>query len=182
MNQLQKTKKEIWQYLNSANLIKLDDVTDKKKLKDLELAANEGRINKKIIFDLYQQISFNLNSLINAKNIYQTLDDVDARSLIYQKYLLSEDTVSKLDYLFLLDDLFRKNNLQKIYSEYLSEALKNIDPENIPENYKETVKKKILTDQLALGKIKYNDKVLHQSKIIKFYIENENEKNTKRYR
>ena len=172
----QKTKKEIWQYLNSANLIKLDDVTDKKKLKDLELAANEGRINKKIIFDLYQQISFNLNSLINAKNIYQTLDDVNARSLIYQKYLLSEDTVSKLDYLFLLDDLFRKNNLQKIYSEYLSDALKNIDPENIPENYKETVKKKILTDQLALGKIKYNDKVLHQSKIIKFYIENENEK------
>ena len=147
-----KTKKEIWQYLNSANLIKLDDVKDKKKLKDLELAANEGRINKKIIFDIYQQISFNLNSLINAKNIYQTLDDVDARSLIYQKYLLSEDTVSKLDYLFLLDDLFRKNNLQKIYSEYLSEALKNIDPENIPENYKETVKNKILTDQLALGK------------------------------
>ena len=144
-----KTKKEIWQYLNSANLIKLDDVKDKKKLKDLELAANEGRINKKIIFDLYQQISFNLNSLINAKNIYQTLDDVDARSLIYQKYLLSEDTVSKLDYLFLLDDLFRKNNLQKIYSEYLSDALKNIDPENIPENYKEKVKKKILTDQLA---------------------------------
>ena len=160
-----KTKKEIWQYLNSANLIKLDDVKDKKKLKDLELAANEGRINKKIIFDIYQQISFNLNSLINAKNIYQTLDDVDARSLIYQKYLLSEDTVSKLDYLFLLDDLFRKNNLQKIYSEYLSEALKNIDPENIPENYKETVKNKILTDQLALGKIKYNDKILHQSKI-----------------
>ncbi len=171
-----KTKKEIWQYLNSANLIKLDDVKDKKKLKDLELAANEGRINKKIIFDIYQQISFNLNSLINAKNIYQTLDDVDARSLIYQKYLLSEDTVSKLDYLFLLDDLFRKNNLQKIYSEYLSEALKNIDPENIPENYKETVKKKILTDQLALGKIKYNDKILHQSKILKFYIENENGK------
>ena len=75
MSQL-KRQKEIWQYLNSANLIKLDDVTDKKKLKDLELAANEGRINKKIIFDLYQ-ISFNLNSLINAKNIYQTLDDVD---------------------------------------------------------------------------------------------------------
>ena len=171
-----KTKKEIWQYLNSANLIKLDDVKDKKKLKDLELAANEGRINKKIIFDIYQQISFNLNSLINAKNIYQTLDDVDARSLIYQKYLLSEDTVSKLDYLFLLDDLFRKNNLQKIYSEYLSEALKNIDPENIPENYKEIVKNKILTDQLALGKIKYNDKILHQSKILKFYIENENGK------
>ena len=27
-----------------------------------------------------------------------------------------------------------------------------------------------------LGKIKYNDKILHQSKIIKYYVENENEK------
>ena len=60
--------------------------------------------------------------------------------------------------------------------------MKNIDPENIPENYKETVKKKILTDQLELGKIKYNDKILHQSKILKFYIENENEKKYKRFR
>ena len=31
---------EIWQYLNSANLIKIDDISDKKKIKDLELAAN----------------------------------------------------------------------------------------------------------------------------------------------
>ena len=29
---------------------------------------------------------------------------------------------------------------------------------------------------LTLGKVKYNDKILHQSKIIKFYLEGENEK------
>ena len=28
-----KTKKEIWKYLNAANLIKIEDVNDKKKLK-----------------------------------------------------------------------------------------------------------------------------------------------------
>ena len=27
-----------------------------------------------------------------------------------------------------------------------------------------------------LGKVKYNDKILHQSKIMKFYLENEEEK------
>ena len=32
----------------------------------------------------------------------------------------------------------------------------------------------------ALGKVKYDDKILHQSKIMKFYLENEEEKNTKR--
>ena len=68
-----KTKKEIWQYLNAANLIKIDDISDKNKIKDLELAANTGQINEELIFDIYKQIPFNLNTLINAKNLYQTL-------------------------------------------------------------------------------------------------------------
>ena len=34
----------------------------------------------------------------------------------------------------------------------------------------------ISADKLTLGKVKYNDKILHQSKIIKFYLEGENEK------
>ena len=121
-----KTKKEIWQYLNAANLIKIDDINDKQKLKSLELAANEGQIDDNIIFDIYKQISFNLSTLINAKNIYQTLDESDARSLIYQKYLLSESTESKLEYLFLLDELFHKNDLKNIHSSLLSNAIQEI--------------------------------------------------------
>ena len=85
-----KTKKEIWKYLNAANLIKIEDINDKEKLKDLEIAANTGQVEKKIIFDIYKQIPFDLNTLINAKNTYQTLASIDSRSLIYQKYLLSE--------------------------------------------------------------------------------------------
>ncbi len=175
-----KTKKEIWQYLNAANLIKIDDINDKQKLKSLELAANEGQIDDNIIFDIYKQISFNLSTLINAKNIYQTLDESDARSLIYQKYLLSESTESKLEYLFLLDELFHKNDLKNIHSSLLSNAIQEIGIDNIPENYKEISQSKILNEEKILGKIKYNDKVLHQSKIIKFYIEGENEKKTQK--
>ncbi len=175
-----KTKKEIWQYLNAANLIKIDDINDKQKLKSLELAANEGQIDDNIIFDIYKQMSFNLSTLINAKNIYQTLDESDARSLIYQKYLLSESTESKLEYLFLLDELFHKNDLKNIHSSLLSNAIQEIGIDNIPENYKEISKSKILNEEKILGKIKYNDKVLHQSKIIKFYIEGENEKKTQK--
>ena len=38
-----------------------------------------------------------------------------------------------------------------------------------------------MTDEdLQLGKIKYNDKVLHQSKILKFYLGNENQKKTQK--
>ena len=171
------TKKEIWKYLNAANLIKLEDITNKEKLKELELAANQGQIDSKIIFNIYQQIPFNLNSLINAKDIHQTLDESDARALMYQKYLLSEDVESKIEYLFLLDELFKENKIQNIYTQFLSDNLQKIGLDNIPKNYQEIASKNILTeDELKQGKVRYNDKVLHQSKIIRYFTENENQK------
>ncbi len=167
-----KTKKEIWKYLNAANLIKLENIGDKEKIKELEIAANKGQVNKKLIFDIYKQIEFDLNTLVNAKNIYQSLDTSDARSLIFQKYLIVENIESKVDYLFLLEELFKKDQLNNIFAKFLSDKLKEIGLENLPENYKEIAKNKILTDEeIILGKVKYNDKILHQSKILKHYIE-----------
>ena len=169
-----KTKKEIWKYLNAANLIKLEDITDKDKIKELEVAANQKQIDRSIIFDIYKQVTFNLNTLINAKNIYQSLESVDARSLLYQKFLLSENNEAKIEYLFLLEELFKKDEIENIYSEFLSDNLKKIGLDNIPEQYKEIAENKLLKNtELQLGKVKYNDKILHQSKIIKFYVENE---------
>jgi len=173
----EKTKKEIWKYLNAANLIILEDVQDEKKLKDLELAANQGQVDAEIIFNIYKQFPFSLNTLINAQNIYQTLQTYEARALIFQKYLLSEENKSKVEYLFILEDLFKKDELSNIYSKYLSDSLKNIGVENVPENFKEIANKKISNmEKNKLVKIKYNDKILHQSKIIKFYLENESQK------
>ncbi len=171
------TKEEIWSYLNASNLIKLEDSTDKERLRELELAANQGQINKDLIFKIYQQIPFDLKDFINAKNIYQTLNGSDARSLIYQKFLLSENNDSKIEYLFLLEDLFKKENLQNVYSKFLSDKIEEIGVDNISDKYKETAQQRIIIeDQFLLGKIKYNDKILHQSKIIKYYIDKENEK------
>ncbi len=174
----EKTKKEIWKYLNAANLIKLEDINDKKKLKDLEMAANKGQINPEIIFNIYKQVPFTLNNLINAQSVYLTLDETDARALIFQKYLLSEDLEKQLDYLFLLEELFKKSEIQKIYSKFLSDKLKLLDLKNIPKKYQEVVQNRIQSNLkiASLDKIKYDDKVLHQSKIIKFYLENENKK------
>ena len=171
------TKKEIWQYLNASNLIKVEDISDKERLNELELAANQDQINKDIIFKIYQQVPYNLSELINAKNKYQNLQGIEARSLIYQKYLLSEDNESKMEYLFLLEELFKKENLQNIYSKFLSDKIQEIGIENISERYQETAQSRIIRDdEFALGKVKYNDKILHQSKILKYYFENENEK------
>ena len=171
------TKEMIWKYLSASNLIQLDIGKDKKRVKELELAANAGQIDKGTIFKIYEQIPFSLNELVNAKNIYQTLGASEARPLIYQKFLLSEDNDSKIEYLFLLEDLFKKEQLLNIYSKFLSKKIEEIGVENISERYKETAQSRVISkDEFLLGKIRYNDKVLHQSKIIKYYVEKENEK------
>ena len=172
-----KTKPEIWRYLNAANLIKLEDATNKEKLRELEIAANNNKLDKKAIFEFYRQIPFNLNNLVNAKNNYQTFDESNARALIYQKYLLSETNENKIEYLFLLEDLFKKSDLGNVYSKFLSDQIEEIGLENLPERYRETAQDRIVKDvRLSQGKIKYNDKILHQSKILKYFTEKEDKK------
>ena len=170
-----KTKPEIWTYLNAANLIKLEDASDKDKLKELEMAANNNQLDKNKIFEIYKQIPFNLITLINAKDNYKTLNDSDARALIYQKYLLSDSAESKIEILFLLEELFKKNDLINIYSKFLSDRIEEIGVENLPKEYQEPALAKIKSDEeLFLGKVKYNNKILHQSKILKYIVEGEN--------
>jgi hypothetical protein len=171
------TKEEIWKYLNASNLIKLEDASDKERLKELEVAADQGQVDNNTIFTIYKQVPFTLNELINAKNTYQTLDESEVRPLIYQKYLLSEDNDSKIEYLLLLEELFKKENLLNIYPKFLSDKIQEIGIDNISERYQEVAQNRIISDdEFLMGKVRYNDKILHQSKIIKYYIEEENEK------
>jgi hypothetical protein len=73
--------------------------------------------------------------------------------------------------------LFKKENLTKVYSKFLSSKIEEIGIDNISERYQESAQNRIINeDELVLGKVKYNDKILHQSKIIKYYIEEENVK------
>ena len=165
-----KTQKIIWEYLNAANLIKLEDDRDKEKLKSLEIAANQDQFDKKKIFDIYSNISFDLDSLIKAEDIYLTFDNIDARALIYQKYLLSDNDENKIKLLFLLKDLFQKDKLSNIFVEFLSDRLKEINLNNVSESYKEVVQKNIITkEELRLGKIKYDDKILHRSRLLRYF-------------
>ena len=167
-----KTKKSIWEYMNSANLITIDDITDKEKIKNIETAANKNQVDKSQIFKIYKQIPFDLNTLINAKTVYQSYENIEARALIYQKYLLSDNTQNKLDLLFLLKDLLKKENLSNLYTEFLSDRLKELDITEIPEEYLNTVEKNIVSiKSLNQQKIKFDDKTLHRSKLIRYFYE-----------
>ena len=47
----------------------------------------------------------------------------------------------------------------------------------MPEKYREEALARVVTDEdIAFGKVKYNDKILHQSKIMKYFLEGENKK------
>ncbi len=164
------TKKIIWEYLNAANLIILEDYQNKEKLRDLELAANANQFDKKKIFDIYSKIDFELNTLIKAEDVYQTFENVDSRALIYQKYLLSDNEENKIKLLFLLKDLFQKDELSNIFSNFLSDRLKEIDLSDVSESYQEVVKKNIKNEEnVKKGKIKFDDKILHRSRLIRYF-------------
>ena len=166
------TKKSIWEYMNSANLISIDDITDKEKIKNIEFAANKNQVDKNQVFKIYKQIPFELNTLINAQTIYQSLEKIEGRALIYQKYLLSDNNKNKLDLLFLLKDLFKKENLSNIYTEFLSDRLKEFELSEIPEEYLSSVERNIVSDKkLSQQKIKFDDKTLHRSKLIRYFYE-----------
>ena len=166
------TKKIIWEYLNSANLIQIENITDLKKIKDLEIAANSGTLNKIRIFEIYEKIPFDLNTLINAENTYQSLNIINSRALIYQKFLLSDNIENKIKLLFLLKDLFKKDKLENLYVEFLSDRLKEIKKSEIPDSFVETVERNIIEkNTYKLGRIKYDDKILHKSRALRFYTE-----------
>ena len=168
----EKTNKSIWEYMNSANLISIDDISDKEKIKNIEIAANKNQVAKNQVFKIYKQIPFELNTLINAQTVYQSLEKIEGRALIYQKYLLSDNNKNKLDLLFLLKDLFKKENLSNVYTEFLSDRLKEFKINEIPEEYLSSVEKNILLDKrLDQRKIKFDNKILHRSKLIRYFYE-----------
>ena len=41
--------------MNSANLIKIDDITDKKKIQNIEMAAQKNQVDKSQVFKIYKQ-------------------------------------------------------------------------------------------------------------------------------
>ena len=171
------TKKVIWEYLNSANLITFDDFEDKKKLKNLEIAANKDQFDKKRIFEIYTKIPFDLSSLMKAEDIYQTLENIDARALIYQKFLLSDNNENKVKLLFILKELFNQDKLSNIFVKFMSDKLQKINLDEIPESYHEAVEKNIISEEeFKLGKVKYDDKILHRSRLVKYFNKESNKK------
>ena len=168
----EKTDKYIWRYLSAANILKIDDFENEDLISNYEKAAKENSFKKDEIFKIYLKISFDFNQFLNVLEVHKNLPNYKARALVYQSILLSTDTEKKLDLTFLLKDLFMKDQLQNVYSEELITILKSIDKDKIPENYTKLVNKQLDQNLKNLKKIKFNNDILHRSKIIKHFLDN----------
>ena len=174
------TNKKIWQYLTAANLFKINNLENKEQIKELEIAANNGSLPISYIFEFYKNVKFNFNDFLNIDQVYSNLDVISAKALIYQKTLLSDNIDTKLKYIFLLNDLFKKDKLSNVAKKYVDKELKALDQNEIPSEYKQLVTENIISEEKnILGKIRYNNNMYHTSKVIRFYTEKETyKKNT----
>jgi len=175
-----KTDKKIWQYLTAANLLKINNFENNQQIKELEIAANNNNLSKNFIFEIYTNMRFSFNDFLNIETAYLNLDSISARALVYQKILLSDNIETKLKYLFLLNDLFKKDNLSNIFKGYLEQELKSIDSEEIPAEYKNFVDANTTYHKInKLGKIKYQDDKYYSSKDERIYTESNTTKKKK---
>ena len=165
-----KTDKYIWRYLSSANLIQVNNFEDEDVILKYEQAAAQNSLENDEIFKIYLKMDFNFNQLLNSEEIYKNLKNYKARALIYQSILLSDSVERKINLAFLLKDLFVKDKIFNIYVEELSIILKSINPEEIPEDYVELVNNNL--DKKLTNKIKFDNEILHRSKVIKHFLDN----------
>ena len=168
-----KTDKLIWKYLSSANLIQVGNLENENIILTYEQAAAQNSFANDEIFKIYLKMHFNFHQLVNAQEIYKNLPNYKARALIYQSMLLSDSIEKKINLAFLLKDLFIMDKIFNVYAEELSNILKSIDPEKIPEHYVELIDQNL--NKNSTTKVKFDNDILHRSKVIKHFLDN-NEK------
>ena len=169
----EKTDTYIWRYLSAANLIQIDNFENEDVILTYEQAAAKNSFDSNEIFKIYLKMDFNFNQLLNAQEIYKNLPNYKSRALIYQSILLSDDVEKKISLALLLKDLFIKDKIFSVYSDELSSILRSINTDEISEDYSDLIKKNLEED--LSKKVKFDNEVIHKSKIIKHFLDN-NEK------
>ena len=168
----EKTSKIIWKYLSSANLLssfKQIEITELDKISNIEKAVHNKNYPESELFKIYMRFQFSINQLLNAKESHKSLTNIEARALLYQKILLESEMIEKLKLLKILKRSFDKDNLNAAFDKELKRFLKKMDPVEIPDNLTSFYYTNIILDNNSPDEIKYNNDVMHQSKLINYF-------------
>ena len=166
----EKTNKYIWRYLSSANLIEVNNLESEEIIFTYEQAAAQNSFEKEEIFKIYLRMNYSFAQLKNSEEIYKNLPNYEARALIYQSILLADNAEKKVSLAILLKSLFVKDQILEVYTDELSNILKSIDINEISENYVELVNENL--NKKISPKVKFDNEILHRSKVIKHFLEN----------
>jgi hypothetical protein len=166
------TPKLIWKYLSSSNLLyKIQDVeiTDIEKISTIEKATHDKIYSEEELFEFYKRFQFNINQLLNTKESYKSLSSIEGKALVYQRLLLTEEPKLKLELMKILKDIFKSEGIEDAFDEELRKYLKQIDETDVPSNFTTFYNQYIKIDEIINKKIKYNNKILHQSKLVNYF-------------
>jgi len=166
------TPKLIWKYLSSSNLLyKIQDVeiSDIEKISTIEKATHDKIYSEEELFEFYKRFQFNINQLLNTKESYKSLSSIEGKALVYQRLLLTEEPKLKLELMKILKDIFKSEGIEDAFDEELRKYLKQIDEIDVPSNFTTFYNQYIKSDEIINKRIKYNNKILHQSKLVNYF-------------
>lgn len=166
------TPKLIWKYLSASNLlfnIQDIEITDIDKISTIEKATHDKNYSEKELFDFYKKFQFTINQLLNAKQSYKSLASIEGKALIYQRVLLAEEPKLKIELIKILKDIFESEGIGNAFDLELKNFLKQIDIEDVPSNFTTFYNEHKNDKEIINKKIKYNNKILHQSKLVNYF-------------
>ncbi|MDA8867158.1 hypothetical protein N9H84_02830 [Candidatus Pelagibacter sp.] len=166
------TPKLIWKYLSSSNLLyRIQDleITDIDKISTIEKATHDKNYSEEDLFEFYKKFQFNINQLLNTKESYKSLSSTEGKALVYQRLLLTEEPRLKLELMKILKDIFKSEGIEDAFDEELRKSLKQIDETDVPSNFTTFYNQYVRSDEIINKKIKYNNKILHQSKLVNYF-------------
>ena len=177
------TSKIIWKYLSTSNLLQNVGEIDLENIEEISIienATHEKIYEEKDLLELYKRFQFNINQLITAKDNFKLLPNYEGRALLYQRILLSNSHEDTIELASKLKSSFIEDNIGDAFNLELSNILSEINIENVPSNFSTFYQKYLINETSEKEKIKINNKIIHQSKLLNYFQGKSDEKKLKK--
>ena len=177
------TSKIIWKYLSTSNLLQNVGEIDLENIEEISIienATHEKIYEEKDLLELYKRFQFNINQLITAEDNFKLLPNYEGRALLYQRILLSNSHEDTIELASKLKSSFIEDNIGDAFNLELSNILSEINIENVPANYSTFYQKYLIDETSEKEKIKINNKIIHQSKLLNYFQGKSDEKKLKK--
>ena len=166
-----KTSKIYWRYLSSNNLLESlnnIDIEDEKQITLLEKATHQGNYEELDLLNFYKRFQFSVDQLLNIDNEIQKISKIQSRALLYQGILLNKDPNIVVKLSRALKESFENDNISNAFDNELKKILKKYELKDLSSDLTKFYSKSLEQDKPDID-IKYNNKILHQSKLVKYF-------------